>query len=149
MHRAQAATVGSAGFPRLSEYFPKAILTEARYVAVDKVPVPPLAKLGLSAPEFLQFEQMEALGITYRSTFFVQKQAVRSEALFFHEMIHVVQWHELGPEGFLKKYAAGLFANGYRGSPLEVMAYAAEEHFTNTNEVFDAARYVKDELRRL
>lgn len=148
MHRGTAATVASAGFARLPEYFGQALLNEAQFVVVAKVPVPPLAQIGLTSAEFMHFEQMEALGITYRQTFFVRKDAAQREALFFHELIHVVQWKLLGAEEFLKRYAAGLAEFGYRNSPLEVMAYVAEERFSESREVFDAVRYVKEELAK-
>jgi hypothetical protein len=149
MHRAQAVAVACTGFRRLPEFFPKAVLTEARYVVVDKVPVPSLAQVGLAAPEFLQFEQMEPAGITYRQTFFVRKGEERRESLFFHELIHVLQWKELGSEEFLRRYADGLAKLGYRNSPLETMAYDAEERFEDGREIFDAVRYVRDQLTGL
>jgi hypothetical protein len=136
--------MAAADFPRLPAYFGKDVFATARYVVVDKVPMPPLTKLGL--PQFGEFERMPAAGITYRQTFFVQKEEARRESLFFHELVHVVQWNLLGPENFLQRYAAGLEAAGYRNSPLEVMAYDAEHRFETDPDTFDVVRYVSKQL---
>lgn len=145
LHSNGAKPIAAAGFARLPEYFGKDVLASARYVLVDKVPMPPLTKLGL--PQFADFEHMAAAGVTYRQTFFVRKEEAGRESLFFHELIHVVQWSLLGPENFLRQYAAGLETAGYRNSPLEVMAYDAQERFEASHDTFDAVRLVKTQLR--
>jgi len=38
---------------------------------------------------------------------------VGRESLHFHELIHIVQWRVLGPEGFLAMHADGLTHFGY------------------------------------
>lgn len=144
LHSSAARPVAAAGFARLPEYFGRELLASTRYVPVEKVPMPPLTRLGL--PQFGDFERITAAGITYRQTFFVQKAEAGRESLFFHELIHVVQWNLLGPEDFLRRYAAGLEAEGYRNSPLEVMAYDAQERFETDAETFDAALWVKKQL---
>src|SRR4051812_46028427 len=82
MHRSAARPVSSAGFNLLPEYFPKTVLDEARYIVVDKVPVPPLTDIGLTAPGFLDFESKEPNGITYRQSFFVRKPAAKVASLY-------------------------------------------------------------------
>lgn len=144
LHSGAAKPVSSAGFARLPHYFGKEVLSSAKFVLADNVPMPPLSRLGL--PQFAEFEQMRAAGITYRRTFFVQKGEAGREALFFHELIHVVQWDLLGPENFLRCYAAGLESAGYRNSPLEMMAYEAQERFEKDSESFDAVRLVRTQL---
>ena len=57
------------------------------------------------------------------------KKYVADEGLYFHELMHVVQWRMLGPERFLAAYADGLEKFGYRNSPLEAMAYDAQAAF--------------------
>lgn len=103
----------------------------------------------MGLPEFADFEHMEASGITYLDTYFVQLAQVSSERLHFHELIHVVQWVTLGPERFLAAYADGLEKFGYRNSPLEVMACNAETTFASTHTPFDAEKLVRDELSRM
>ena len=99
--------------------------------------------------QFREFEEMEPNGITYLDTYFVRHEAVGSEALHFHELIHVVQWLTLGPERFLFQYAIGLERFGYRNSPLEIIAYDAEERFVRGSRPFDAEECVRGQLASL
>ncbi len=143
-HALEARQVGELGFPRLPRYFSRELLT-AKVVLVDRVPVPPLTALGI--PGFGDFESMQAAGITYLDTFFVDRRCAADESLHFHEMVHVVQWQVLGPKGFLAAYADGLARFGYRDSPLEVMAYDLQARFENEPEPFDAELPVARALR--
>jgi len=61
-------------------------------------------------------------------------------------MMHVVQWRLLGAEFFVAMYAGGLEKFGYRNSPLEKMAYDAQESFTRSALVFDAEKLVAEKL---
>ena len=67
-------------------------------------------------------------GITFRDTFFI-RHPHQSESLYFHELVHVVQWDRLGIDHFLLAYGVGLMQFGYRESPLEKMAYDLQEAF--------------------
>lgn len=141
-----ARPVAACGFARLGRYFSPQLLAQARVVSVNAPPTPPLTRLGL--PQFAAFEQMNPLGITYLDTFFIRTGEERNESLHFHELIHVVQWRLLGPEGFLLAYASGLIEAGYRQSPLETMAYDAQARF-EAGEIFDAEHDVGVEVRSL
>src|ERR1700722_11530565 len=81
-HEPDARSVASAGFARLTCYFSKALLASARFVAVDRVPTPPLAALGLS--RFAAFALADPDGITYLDTFFVRHGRATDEGLHFH-----------------------------------------------------------------
>ena len=144
-HASQAEPVAAKGFPRLPHYFSRELLGSARVVVVERVPMPPLTALGLN--QFAEFEHADNSGVTYLDTYFVKRDRARDEALHFHELIHVLQWRALGPQGFLAAYAAGLEAFGYRDSPLEVMAYDAEAAFSQAAAMFDAEQLVTDQLR--
>ena len=133
-YESQAKAVVTTEFPRLPLYFGKDLLTSAKFVIVDRVPVPPLASLGLE--QFSEFEKDDYGGITFLDTFFVKQCHVTDEGLYFHELIHVFQWRILGPERFLAVYADGLERFGYRNSPLEVMAYNAEAVFRRSAQPF-------------
>jgi len=147
IHSKQAKAVGSLGFPRLSQYFSEKVLTSTKVVVIERVPMPPLSSMGLS--RFSEFEHGDFDGVTYLDTFFVKRRFATAEHLHFHELIHVVQWRLLGPEAFLATYAAGLEAVGYRGSPLEVMAYNAESAFRQSDRIFDAEKLVEEQLDRM
>lgn len=125
-HRREAVVVSSLGFRGLPQHFPQHLLGTAKVVSVSSVPFPPLLKLGL--PELSHIERMPLAGITYKDTFFVQ-ELQRSESLYFHELVHVLQWERLGVNKFLLSYGVGLVQFGYEHSPLERMAYSLQESF--------------------
>jgi hypothetical protein len=128
----RAKPVASFNFPRLGLYFGNELLTRAKVVFVDKVPVPPLSAIGLR--RFADFENMKAIGITYQNTYFLLWHEAERESLHFHELVHVIQWQVLGAERFLALYADGLERHGYRNCPLEMMAYDHEARFdSNAN----------------
>jgi hypothetical protein len=75
-------------------------------------------------------EQARFTGATFKDTVFIQVgQPSESESLHFHELVHVVQWNQLGVDNFLLAYGIGLLQFGYRESPLEQMAYSLQAQF--------------------
>ncbi len=145
-HANKAQTVASRGFTRLPLYFSGELLASTKFVALERLPMPPLSTLGLS--RFAQFERGDFDGITYLDTFFLKRHRVADERLHFHELIHVIQWRLLGPASFLAAYADGLERFGYP-SPLEMMAYDAEASFSQSPEIFDAEKLVAQKLSRM
>ena len=97
-------------FPRLPSYYSPEILSLAKVIVIDRVPVPPLSAMGLA--EFAEFEQTSFDGITYKDTYFIRKDHAGDEFIHFHELVHVIQWRELGVEAFLLAYANGLLELG-------------------------------------
>jgi hypothetical protein len=104
----------------------------------------PLTKMGL--PEFADFEAMPINAITYKDTFFVTKGAL-TPSLAFHEMVHVVQWDELGPENFLLAYGIGLKTWGYFACPLEAMAYNLETLYNTNNLPVDTEAFIREQSK--
>lgn len=125
-HAPRAQPVSCLGFARLAEAWPRALLEEARAVAVERVPYPPVSDLGL--PELEPMARARWSGITFGHMYFVD-EGDATEATHFHELCHVVQWKALGVRDFLITYAAGLIEHGYRRSPLEEIAYRLQGEF--------------------
>lgn len=146
-HMRQAHPVSSLSFKRLRHYFNPEFLASSKVVYVAAVPTPPLSALGFN--QFSDFEKMNAMGITYLDTFFSREEGRGNESLHFHELVHVLQWQLLGPKAFIAAYADGLERNGYRRSPLEVMAYTLESIFKNSANPFDVAAVVRDQITAL
>lgn len=147
-HAARACPVASLGFKRLGSYYFADLLASAKAIPVAKVPIPPLASMGLTG--FDEFENLDAAGITYLSSFFVRHGYERDESLHFHELVHMVQWQHLGPERFIMAYALGhLLSGGYRTNSLEVMAYTLQACFDHQAPGFDVAAIVRTELDRI
>jgi hypothetical protein len=142
-----AKPVASMHFVRLPLYFDSSLLETAKFIAIDRLPIPPLSAMGLS--RFAVFEQGDFNGITYLNRYFIKQTVVTEEAIHFHELIHVIQWRLLGLEDFLAAYANGLDEFGYENSPLEKMAYDAEAAFKRSSPIFDAEKFVAEQLGHL
>jgi len=125
-HANVAMQVSDCPFTQLREHYHKDILDHSRVVIVPEVPFPPLSRLGL--PEFHAMETMLLDGVTYKNMFFV-RDGRQGASLYFHELVHVVQWTRLGVNNFLLAYAVGLVQYGYQKSPLEQMAYQLQSRF--------------------
>jgi hypothetical protein len=126
VHANAATPVLQSPFTRLQNHYPDTLLARARVVVVSRVPFPPASQLGL--PEFSATETMAMAGVTYKNTFFVCN-GQQSDGLYFHELVHVVQWDHLGVDNFLLAYAIGLLQHGYAQSPLEQMAFQLQASF--------------------
>ena len=125
-HASSATSVLNVRFPQLQSHYPDTLLARAQVVIVPRVPFPPVSQLGL--PEFSAMEMMSLAGVTYKDTFFVCNGQQR-DSLYFHELVHVVQWDRLGVDNFLLAYAVGLLQHGYEQSPLEQMAFELQARF--------------------
>ena len=142
-----AQPINSMRFARLPLYFDHTSLATAKFIPIDRVPMPPLSAMGLD--RFAVFEHGDFNGVTYLDRYFIKRTVVTEEALHFHELIHVIQWRLLGPEGFLAAYANGLDEFGYENSPLEKMAYDAEAAFRRSSPIFDAGKFVEEHVGHL
>jgi hypothetical protein len=148
IHATQARSVATLSFTRLCSFYSAELLASANVIPVAKVPIPPLASMGLTG--FEKFEQLDADGITYHSSFFIRHGHERDEPLHFHELVHVVQWQHLGPERFLIAYAVGYqLGGGYRPNPFEVMAYDLQAKFEQHVPAFDVASIVRSQLDQI
>ena len=125
-HSDRARPVSSLGFKRLSTCFPSDLLDHTKVVTMKRVPFPPVAQFGL--PELSHMQQRTFDGITFNNTFFLRQDRI-SEALCFHELVHVVQWSRLGVDNFLLAYGFGLLRFDYDLSPLEQMASSLQRQF--------------------
>jgi hypothetical protein len=125
-HSTVTTAVSESPFLRLKDHYPDVLLARARVGVVPRVPFPPVSQLGL--PEFRAMEMMSLAGVTYKDTFFVC-DGQQTDSLYFHELVHVVQWDRLGVDNFLLAYAVGLMQHGYEQSPLEQMAYRLQTAF--------------------
>jgi len=146
-YTSQAKKVFEFNFPRISRYYSKEILKKANVVEVDRVEMIPLRQLGISG--FGDFENLNAIGVTFIDTYFINRLYARSESLHFHELVHICQWNYLGVDRFLLLYGLGLMQHGYKRSPLEEQAYTLQARFENFEEPFDVESQVASGLNNL
>jgi hypothetical protein len=126
-HTDAARPVRELPFHRLGACFSARTLEAARVIIGSPIEKPPMRRFGLD--EFAELERMPIAGITYKQHYFIDAAREHDESLHFHELVHVLQWQTAGAEDFILTYAAGLYAFGYRMSPLEVMAYDLQSSF--------------------
>jgi hypothetical protein len=145
-NRSNAVRVSTLPFERLKYFYSAGTLERAWCVVIDEVPVPPLSRLGL--PGFEEFERASPQGITYQDLYFVRRDQANDEGLHFHELVHTIQWRQLGPEKFLEAYALGyLNAGGYGDNPFEQIAYQLQDEFLRGTREFQAEPLVLKHLR--
>ena len=107
---------------QLSAFFSSTTLNTVR-LAKDFVPTPPFyrltRRLGLR-----NLPDLSAIaGITFMDVIVHSERL--SDALLFHELVHVVQYEVLGLRRFAGYYVRGFLANGsYDDIPLERQAYS-------------------------
>jgi hypothetical protein len=147
-HRPAARPLASFGFTRLAHYFDAETLKRASVIEVDIVPKPPLTALGLH--QFSDFEQLNSAGLTYGDIYFVVRARANDESLHFHELVHTIQWHNLGVDRFILAYALGhLAGGGYENNPLEEIAHTLEGIFTREPRLFRVEPIVSQHLDRV
>ena len=125
-HGEAAQQVSQIASPRLESYWPRALLESSRAVVVQDIPFPPVLEYGL--PEFESLAAMPMAGVTFGDMYFLKEEQA-NESVHMHELVHVVQWGELGRKGFLFTYALGIAQSGYFQSPLESAAFEAQREF--------------------
>jgi hypothetical protein len=138
-HRCAGRPVSSFGYDRLARFFPPELLDEVQVVVVERTPRPPLEQWGISALGGIgDMPGVSVAGITFGDLFFVRRGCA-SPSLFFHELIHVIQWRRLRPNLFLALYGLLLMRHGYAASPLEVMVRQMQPRFNDVDgRPFDA-----------
>jgi hypothetical protein len=142
-----AQVVLSLPFDRLPRYFSAAHLSSVKAVVVEEMPIPPLELIGMG--KFSLCEEGTYQAITYNNISYISKSCANTESVYFHCVVHTVQWRELGPKRFMAMYAAGMEQCDYQHNPLEAMAYAAEDLFMHSSAPFNAEQYVLQALYAL
>ena len=126
-------------------FYPAGFLTTCRFVVVDEIPKPDFPEVR-EIKGYREFIDMDASAITYKNTYFIKEQNIGNLATHFHELVHVLQWLYLGGPGFISRYITELQTYGYDQAPLELMAYALDNHYSNNQAVFDVPNYVRQNL---
>lgn len=129
---------------QFSGYYPPEFLSTAFFVVTDIIPKPDFPELrALGVGDFLD---MDVAGITYNDTYYVKKESVSDLLLHFHELVHVVQWQELTPPGFIKRYIQEMQCFGYKKAPLEKMAYELGKEYKKQASGFSVVKLVQENL---
>lgn len=134
-------------FKRLVKYYSPDFLAQVKIVIVDQIPRIPLHSMGLF--QLSHFENLDAVGITYLNTIFIRSDYKHEEWLYFHELVHVLQWREFGYDDFLLAYGLGLikYQHNYSLTPFERMAYGNDALFRHSDIVFNVEAKLLPEIK--
>ncbi len=152
-HRPTGRALAAHEIDALKSFMPLSVLAEVRLASVPVIQNPPfyadLERAGIEIP--LDFRQMT--GITFMDTILVAEAAPIPSSewlpLLFHELVHVLQYQELGLDRFVQLYVLGWAAGGFRYEdiPLERDAYELDGQFRAApTESFDGLRAVRGRL---
>ena len=127
-HAPTSRPLSEAQRASVAVHFPADVLDHARLTLVKHLQNPPfyveLERIGLQ--NLPQFKRMAA--ITFIDVIVSQDEFTPS--LLFHELVHVVQYRELGVQKFAEFYVRGFLDTGeYLSIPLERVAYHLEGLF--------------------
>jgi hypothetical protein len=137
---------------KLAPFFDDDLLRRVSFVTLeaDSADRPPffaqLRAAGLSESVLSHFTDVSA--ITYQDVVVMPRRSpdLANLSLVFHELVHVVQFDQLGPRGFLERYLDGWLAAGcrYEGIPLELDANLLQRRFeADPAKPFDVAKEVR------
>jgi len=125
-------------------FYSTEFLSSSYFVVVDQLPKPDFPELRQAG--FGDFIDMDAVAITYKNTYFVKKGFEADLELHFHELVHVVQWQNLGAPLFIARYMKEISCVGYRNAPLEKMAYDLQATFSLKKSKLDVLSYVQSHI---
>jgi hypothetical protein len=142
----QAVPLTDAQRAAMQPFFPAEILDSVRLCVLlgTRVPNPSMYSMAklMGIRNLPDFSDMAA--ITFVDVIVSHEEFTHD--LLFHELVHVVQYAQLGVKEFAARYVNGFIQSGsYEEIPLEKNAYSLEERFSaDPNQIFSVA----DEVRR-
>jgi hypothetical protein len=148
----RAIVLGADLRRRLEPFFGDDLLRRVRFVTLeaDTADQPSflsqLLAAGVSESVLAHFT--DVIAITYQDVVVMPRARPDASrvALVFHELVHVVQFDELGIQAFLERYVDGWLSAGcrYDGIRLEIDAYALQGRFeADPSKPFDVRREVQ------
>jgi hypothetical protein len=145
-YASQAVPLTDAQRAAMQPFFPAEILESVRVCVLrgTRVPNPSMYSMAklMGIRNLPDFSDMAA--ITFVNVVVSHEEFTHD--LLFHELVHVVQYSQLGVKEFAARYVNGFIQGGsYEEIPLEKNAYSLEGRFSaNPGQIFSVA----DEVRR-
>lgn len=139
-YKDQARPISELGFTKLAKFFPPAVLDRMKYVVVETLPIPFANQAGHKALEALHdvINPTKAAAIVLKDTIYLKEPYLKNESFFCHELIHTLQWEQLGTNEFLKSYTNDFSRflqqeekpyKAYRKVRMEEMAFGLQDFF--------------------
>lgn len=125
-------------------FYSSDFLSTAFFVVTKKIPKPDFPELREAGLE--DFIDMDVGGITYNNTYYLKESAASDLQLHFHELVHVIQWRELTPQGFIERYIEEIQNFGYYDAPLEKMAFVLDRRYQEKGQHLSVEQFVRKNL---
>jgi hypothetical protein len=141
----RALPLDAAQRATLEPFFPPEVLDATRFcmIGASRIEDPPfytmVKMMGLrNLPDFSSMTAITFVDVVVSHEEF-------TDALLFHELVHAVQYAQLGTTEFASRYVNGFIKGGsYEGIPLEKSAYELEARFNkDKTTAFSVADAVK------
>jgi len=145
-YAAQAEPLTDAQRSAMQPYFPAQVLESVRLCVMrgSRVPNPSIYSMAklMGFRNLPDFSDMAA--ITFVDVIVSHQEF--TDTLLFHELVHVMQYAQMGVKDFAVRYMSGFIQGGsYEEIPLEKNAYLLEQRFSeNPGQTFS----VDDEVRQ-
>ena len=133
-HRVHADPLPDTTLAALSGFFEKGTLDRTRIRHVPSIENPPFYKEFEEAGEAFPLDFTVWAAITFGDVILVNGEQVPgppSHSVVFHEMVHVVQYDELGIHEFARRYVTPFVQSrfNYMSIPLESVAFDLQGRF--------------------
>lgn len=144
-YASQAVPLSDVQRAAMQPFFPAAVLDSARLCVLrgTRVPNPSMYSMAkmMGIRNLPDFSDMAA--ITFVDVIVSHEDF--TDALLFHELVHAVQYAQMGLKEFAGRYINGFIQGGsYEEIPLEKNAYLLESRFSqNVGQVFSVDDEVK------
>lgn len=141
----KAAPLSAEQRSQMESFFPPEILDSARLLVLRgaRIQDPPFYTMA----RIMGIKSLPSFADTSAVTFIdvVVSHEDFTPGLLFHELVHAVQYVQLGTKEFASRYVSGFLKGGsYAENPLEKHAFALEQRFSvNPQEGFSVADEVK------
>lgn len=141
----KAVPISAEQRTQMQAFFPAEILDSVRLLVLrgTRIQDPPFYTMA----RIMGIKNLPSFADTSAVTFIdvVVSHEEFTPSLLFHELVHAVQYAQLGTKDFASRYVSGfLKAGGYAENPLEKHAFELEQRFsTSPEEAFSVANEVK------
>lgn len=151
-HRVHADPLPDTTLAALSGFFEKGTLDRTRIRHVPSIENPPFYKEFEEAGEAFPLDFTVWAAITFGDVILVNGEQVPgppSHSVVFHEMVHVVQYDELGIHQFARRYVTPFVQSrfNYMSIPLESVAFDLQGRFEErSGDPFSAEEEIRSRI---
>ena len=151
-HRVHADPLPDTTLAALSGFFEKGTLDRTRIRHVPSIANPPFYKEFEEAGEAFPLDFTVWAAITFGDVILVNGEQVPgppSHSVVFHEMVHVVQYDELGIHEFARRYVTPFVQSrfNYMSIPLESVAFDLQGRFEErSGDPFSAEEEIRSRI---